>query len=86
MDFVNSHSPEEIAVVIAPQFPENTVDTLSTIIRRYSEQDTWKGDLIFEEKSFDLLQDILESAGELNERTNYADLVTTEYAKVAVKQ
>ena len=85
MDYVNSHSPEEIAVAIAPQFPENNVDTLTAIVRRYSEQDTWKGDLIFERDSFELLQDILESAGELTKRTEYTDLVITEYAENAIK-
>ena len=85
MDYVNSHSPEEIAVAIAPQFPENNVDTLTVIVRRYSEQNTWKEDLVFEKDSFELLQDILESAGELEERTEYADLVTTKYAENATK-
>ena len=84
MDYVNSHTPEEIAATIAPQFSENDLGTLTAIVRRYSEQDTWKEDLIFEKDSFELLQDILESAGELSSRTEYADLVTTEYAKKAV--
>ena len=83
MDYVNSHTPEEIAVAIAPQFPENDVATLTTIVSRYSEQDTWQDNLVFEKDSFELLQDILESAGELAERTEYTDLVTTEYAKIA---
>ena len=83
MDFVNSRTPEEIAVAIAPQFPENDIGTLTAIVRRYSEQDTWKDDLVFEKDSFELLQDILESAGELAERAEYTDLVTTEYAENA---
>ena len=41
--------------------------------------------LIFEESSFDLLQDILESAGELPERVPYDDLVTTQFAAVAAQ-
>lgn len=83
MDFVNSHSPEEIAKVIAPQFPETDLDTITTIVKRYADQDTWKENLIFEESSFDLLQDILESAGELNERAPYGKLVRTDFAKKA---
>lgn len=85
MDYVNSHTPEEIAVTIAPQFPENDIGTLTAIVRRYSEQDTWKNNLIFEKDSFELLQDILESAGELSSRTEYTDLVTTEYAEKAAE-
>lgn len=85
MDYVQSHTPEEIAKVIAPQFKETDLEVLTTIVTRYYEQDTWKEDLIFEESSFTLLQDILDEAGELQERVPYADLVTTEYAKKAVE-
>lgn len=83
MDYVASHSNEEIAKVIAPQFPDTKQDTLAKIVARYNEQDTWKTDLIFEEESFDLIADILTEAGVLTESVPYEDLVTTEYAKAA---
>ena len=85
MDYVQTHSPEEIAQVIAPQFPETDLDTLTTIVTRYYEQDTWKENLVFEKDSFELLQDILESAGELTDRVDYHQLVTTEFAESAIK-
>ena len=85
MDYVQTHTPEEIASIIAPQFKETDQDTITTIVTRYYDQDTWKDNLIFEEDSFDLLQDILENAGELTERAPYEDLVTTEFAKKAAK-
>lgn len=85
MEFVQTHTPEEIAEVIAPQFPETDADTLTTIVKRYYEQDTWKENLVFEKESFELLQDILEEAGELSERTSYNDLVTTEFAEKAAE-
>lgn len=85
MDYVQTHSPEEIAEVIEPQFPETDLETITTIVTRYYDQDTWKSNLIFEESSFDLLQDILESAGELAMRAPYEDLVTTEFAARAAQ-
>ncbi|MCI6466158.1 MAG: ABC transporter substrate-binding protein [Faecalicatena sp.] len=85
MDFVQSHTPEEIAKVIEPQFPETDLETITTIVTRYYDQDTWKDNLVFEEDSFNLLQDILESAGELEQRAPYSDLVTTEFAQKAAK-
>ncbi|HBA62566.1 MAG TPA: ABC transporter substrate-binding protein, partial [Lachnospiraceae bacterium] len=42
MDFVQNHSPAEIAEIIQPQFPENDLTTIQTIVTRYYEQDTWK--------------------------------------------
>ena len=83
MDYVQSHTPEEIAEVIAPQFKETDLETITAIVKRYYDQDTWKENLIFEKDSFELLQDILEEAGELAERTAYENLVQTEYAQKA---
>ncbi len=85
MDYVRSHTPEEIAQVIAPQFPETDMDTLTRIIERYYEQDTWKEDLVFEESSFTLLQNILEDSGVLKERVPYEDLVSTDFAEKAAE-
>ena len=85
MDYVQTHSPEEIAEIIQPQFPENDLKTIQTIVTRYYEQGTWKADLIFEKESFELLQDILLDAGELEKRVPYEDLVTTTFAKKAIK-
>lgn len=83
MDYVNTHTPEEIASEIQPQFKENDLDTITTIVKRYQEQDTWKENLIFEQESFELLQDILDSAGELEESVPYEELVDTGFAKEA---
>ena len=86
MEYVQTHTPEEIAKVIAPQFAETDLDTVTTIVKRYYDQDTWKSNLIFEKESFELLEDILEDAGELKERVPYENLVTTEYAAKAVEK
>ena len=85
MNYVNSHTSEEIAKVIAPQFNETDMETLTTIVARYYNQDTWKKDLVFEKDSFELLQDILEEAGELTKRAPYEELVNTEFAIEAAK-
>ena len=82
-DYVNSHTSSEIAEVIAPQFPETDLDTITTIVDRYKTQDTWKGDTIFEKKSFELLKDILKQSGELGSDVPYEKLVTTDYSKKA---
>lgn len=86
MDYVNSHSPEEIAAIIQSQFEETDRETLVTIITRYYNQDTWKENLIFEEDAFTLLQNILEEAGELDARVPYENLVNTEFATKAANQ
>ena len=85
MDYVNSHSAEEIAKTIQPQFKETPVDKLAVIVGRYNDQDTWKDDTVFEKESFELLENILEEAGELSARVPYEDLVTTQFSEQAAK-
>lgn len=85
MDFVKSHTPQEIAEVIQPQFKETERETLTTIVERYYDQGTWKDNLVFKKESFELLQDILESGGELSNRVSYEELVNTEFASKAPK-
>lgn len=83
MDYVQNHTPEEIASIIEPQFKESDLKTITAIVTRYYEQDTWKDNLVFEKESFELLQDILTDAGELEKRAPYDNLVTTEFADKA---
>ena len=85
MEYVNSHSSEDIAKVIAPQFPDTAADTIAVIVERYKSQDTWKNDLVFSKDSFTLLQDILYEAGVIKEYAPYSDLVDTGFAQKALK-
>lgn len=86
LDFVATHTPEEIADVIQPQFKETSKEKLVMIVTRYYEQNTWKDNLVFEENSLTLLQDILEEGGELTKRVAYEDIVTTKYAEKATEK
>ena len=86
LNYVNSHTPEEIAKTIQPQFKETSLEALTTIVKRYQDQDTWKEDTVFEEESFLLLQNILEEGGELPKRVPYEELVTTEFSKKAAQK
>lgn len=80
MEYVNTHTPAEIAKIIKPQFKDFDEETIENIVSRYYEQDTWKTDLVFEESSFDLLQNILMDAGELKETVPYEKLVDNSFA------
>lgn len=79
MDYCAQHTPQEIAKVISPQFAETDEETLEIIVERYAAQDTWKTDPAFEKDAFDLLQNILMDAGELEAPLPYEELVTTEF-------
>lgn len=86
MEYVRTHTPEEIAKVIAPQFAETDMESLVTIITRYHEQDSFNLPLSFEKDSFTLLTDILRSAGELPEGDiPYEALVDTTFTSTLPK-
>ncbi len=85
LDYVVSHTPEETAKVIESQFPDTDRDALVLILQGYYEQDTWKGNLVFEEGSYTLLMDLMEDSGELLKHVPYEEIVASEYAEKALK-
>lgn len=85
MIWVQEHSSEEIADAVLPQFPDTEKDVLITLIERYRDQDSWKPDLIITEEGLNHMMDIMELAGELDERAPYEKIVTIEFAKKAMK-
>ncbi|MDR7856492.1 ABC transporter substrate-binding protein [Tissierella sp.] len=85
MVWVQEHSNEEIADAVMPQFPDTDKDVLISLIERYRNQDSWKPDLIITEDGLNHMMDIMELAGELDKRADYEKIVTTKFAKKAMK-
>lgn len=83
--WVNNHSASEIAEVIAPQFQENDLKSLTKIIERYKEQDTWNTTPIFNQESLNLIEDILEEGGELEQRVPYDNFINMEFSNKAIE-
>ncbi|HOQ01684.1 MAG TPA: ABC transporter substrate-binding protein [Acetivibrio clariflavus] len=79
--WVEENSPEEIAKVIQPSFPDSDLDILTTVAKRYKEIDAWCKDPIMSKESLELLQKVMKEAGELEKEAKYEDLVTTEFAE-----
>ncbi|HHV25636.1 ABC transporter substrate-binding protein [Anaerosalibacter bizertensis] len=86
MLWVQSHSVEEIAEAVKPQFPDTDDEVLIALITRYKEQDTWKPDLLLTEDGLNHMMDIMEMAEELEERADYNKIVTDKFAKKAMKE
>ena len=74
LDFVHTHSDEEVAKVILKQFPDTSLNDLISAIKRYRDNDTWPKTTEFTIESFDHLQDIMIDYGELSEKVSYGDL------------
>jgi len=83
--WVATHSAKETAQVIAPYFQDIQPEILESSIQRYLEQDSYAADPILDESEWNNLQDIIEEAGELKQRTDYSKLVDTTFAKTATE-
>ena len=79
-EWVLSHSAEEVAEVIEPQFAGTSVEELTKVVQRYSDIDAWNENLVMREESFDRLQDVIEEAGELEKRVSFEDIVDNKWA------
>lgn len=86
MVWVQEHSSEEIADAVLPHFPDTDKEVLISLIERYRDQDSWKPDLIITEEGLSHMMNIMELAGELQERADYERIVTTKFAEESMKE
>ena len=66
--WVKDHTSEEIAKEIKSFFPDAEDDILITVINRYKEIDAWCDNPITTPESLELLQEVMNSAGELDKK------------------
>lgn len=78
LDYVHSHSDEEVANAIIEFFPDTSMNDLVEVIARYRSIDAWPTTTDFKEDSFYHLQDIMKAAGELDNTVKYEDLIYTK--------
>ncbi|MCL1884155.1 MAG: ABC transporter substrate-binding protein [Defluviitaleaceae bacterium] len=83
--WVQDNSPETIADVIRPFFPDADMVILTSAIARYLEIDAFSSVPMMTEDSFDRLQNVMESAGELTQRAPFGELVDNSFAEEAVR-
>jgi len=76
-------SVAEIAENLYTQFPSTSRSSIAISVQSYRNIDAWKTDMTMTESSFNRLQDIIESAGELPARVSFADLADNSYAQRA---
>lgn len=84
-EWVDKHTPKEIAEAIKSSFPDTDLAILETVAKRYQDIDAWCKDPVMKESSFELLQTVMDKAGQLKQKTPYDKVVDTTYAKKAMK-
>ena len=85
--FVQTHPASEIAEVIAPQFPDTSVKTLTTVVQRYLDIDAWNATPVMEQSALERLETVMETAGVLrhDEWVDFETLVNNSFAEASVK-
>ena len=79
--FVEEHTMKEVAEVIKDFFPDTDVDLLATVLQSYKDIDAWKTQPTMKEESFELLQKVMQEAGELSQKAPFNKIVNNSYAE-----
>ena len=79
------HSAKEIAEAIADQFPDSDLEILEAVCQRHLDIDAWNATPVMKQEAFDRLQTVMETAGELDARVDFQEVVDNSYAEKAAK-
>lgn len=83
--WIVAHTAAETAEVIAAQFPDTSVETLTQVVQRYKDIDAWNTTLVMERSALERLETVMETAGVLahDEWVDFDKLVDNSYAEKA---
>ena len=83
--WTKEHTAAEIAELIKEFFPDTDVKMLESSIQRYKNIDAWNETPVLTEEAFNKLQDVIQEAGELEERADYKSVVNNKYSEQSIK-
>ncbi len=83
--WVQEHTAKEIAEAVADQFPDTKLDVLTLVAQRYQDIDAWNETPVMKQEALERLETVMETAGELDHRVDFAQLVDNTYAEEACK-
>ncbi len=75
LEYVMNTDSQIVAEDILEFFPELSIDELTIMIERYKTNDAWPEDTEITEEDFEHIQEIMQSAGELDQKAPYDKLV-----------
>lgn len=76
--FTKENDSKTIAKVLLKQFPDTSLNELTTIVNRYKEADSWLDSTFIEKEFFTNLQDMIIDGGFINSYVPFEDLVFNE--------
>lgn len=83
--WVKEHSAEEIAKEIKSFFPDSDDKLLIAVINNYKEIDAYRATPTTTKESFERLQDVIQTAGQLDKKVDYEKIFNEKFAEEAIK-
>lgn len=81
LKYTREHTPEEIAKDLVDYFPDTNLDDITTIVKRYKDNDSWFETTEIKEEDFNHIQEVMENSKALEKRAPYDKLVDTHFVK-----
>lgn len=81
LKYTREHTPEEIAKDLVDYFPDTNLDDITTIVKRYKDNDSWFETTEIKEEDFNHIQEVMENSKALEKRAPYDKLVDTRFVK-----
>ncbi len=79
LEYVSTHTSEEIAKTILPQFPDISLSDLTKIVDNYKKYDSWLSTPFITEESYKNLENIMMDAKLLDSYVPFNELVNNSY-------
>lgn len=84
--WVEEHTMQEVAEAIKDFFPDTDAELLAQVLQSYKDIDAWKTDPVMKEESYDLLQTVMEEAGELKQKAPFEKVINNSYAEKSIEK
>lgn len=78
--WVYGHTDAEVAEVLLPFFPDTSLEVMTQVVARYREIEAWNPTPVMKRSALERLETVMESAGELEKRVEFDQLVDNSFA------
>ena len=79
LEYVDTHTDEEVAKIVSEYFPDTSLSDMTTIVKRYKNGEAWKKNITINEDEWDHIQEIMDASSELDRYVEYDKLIFDEY-------
>jgi NitT/TauT family transport system substrate-binding protein len=83
--WTDTHSPVEIAALIAPDFKDVPVATIEAVVAEYKRVKIWATDPLLRPEGMEQMMSLMVDAGVLKQRFPYSQIVNASFAQKAIQ-